>query len=1136
MALGAIGQCVVINEVMINGPGSCDGACSPHTEEWFELYNTCNYPVDIGCFIIADGDFTIRIPQGTMISANGFYTIGSNNAGFTVDLNISNCACAIGTGIGVLTNNGEQVILANGAGVVQDGIVWGGGQFPMFVNAPSSSGCQPVNLSFQNAGGGFFEPIPSGGANGCTLARACDGSSQWVQRCTSTITPGESNGQPTLPQITSEEAIICPGSCVSFTADATGPVLSWSWSFPGSSASGSTVQNPSGICYDSQGSFDVQLTINTLCGNFSVTAEEWVIVEPAPTIGISPAGNLSICQGQSVQLTATGAGQIQWFLNGSPIGSGDQWNATQAGTYTASASVGSCSILSAPVIVSEVSVQTPVISAGGSLTLCQGGSVVLSIPPISGSIQWYLNGTAISGATSSSYSASQTGSYTVTVSSTGCSNTSAAVQVVVNPLPSAAISPGGPLAICPGQIITLSAAAGYTFYQWFFGGSAVQGANSNTFVASAPGNYSLQVLNNGCAASSGILAISPGSINTPALLASNTTICPGETTTLSATPGFANYEWSHNEEPDPTLVGATVEVTEPGSYAVTVTQGQCTAQSPSLNISLSDLPPPSINASGPLSFCEGEEVVLSVNMSYPECLWHLNGIPMPGETSPTISVSQTGSYSVVVSDGICSVESVATLVSVFDNPALNLLPAGDQQICEGQSAQYSVNAPGTISWSVNGTSAGSGTSIQLNSPGIVTVSLTDVNGCMAAAGPYEVTVISVPELEILTPEGTVTCSGESIQIGASGQWASYSWTQNGAMISTAPTISVLQGGTYVLNTLTPDGCVAQANIQISVLAAPQVEIIGESQLVLCEGDQIQLTLSGGQVGQWYQGNNPITEFASSFVVVDQPGSYSALVTGSNGCSAQTQSVQVTGAGPFSPSILISPSQPCEGEVVVLSLPFGTTTALWSNGHSGLSLQTTESGTYAVIATSQHGCVGEAETNVVFTPMPIAEAGANQLIYCGDQVQIGALATGGAIFWQPETGLNDPTSEHPFASPERTTTYQLIVSNGRCTSTDLVTVSVDCGQIYVPTAFTPDQDGINDAWRPVASGLAEYDLLIMDRWGNRVFETNDPSEWWTGNVKGGNHFAETGAYVWRLVIRFEGRTDEEVLTGHVLLVR
>ncbi|MEI7669734.1 MAG: lamin tail domain-containing protein, partial [Pseudomonadota bacterium] len=77
-------QCVLINEVMVNpsGPGDCNGG------EWIELYNTCSTPFDISCFVLADGDFTIRFPTGTSIPPNGYFVVGTSSSGGPVDLNI----------------------------------------------------------------------------------------------------------------------------------------------------------------------------------------------------------------------------------------------------------------------------------------------------------------------------------------------------------------------------------------------------------------------------------------------------------------------------------------------------------------------------------------------------------------------------------------------------------------------------------------------------------------------------------------------------------------------------------------------------------------------------------------------------------------------------------------------------------------------------------------------------------------------------------------------------------------------------------------------------------------------------------------------------------------------------------------
>jgi hypothetical protein len=76
---------VVINEVMANAAGGFDGASSPNTAEWVELYNTCNSTIDLSCWVMTDGDFTVTFPAGTTIGPYGFLTIGSINSGTPVN-------------------------------------------------------------------------------------------------------------------------------------------------------------------------------------------------------------------------------------------------------------------------------------------------------------------------------------------------------------------------------------------------------------------------------------------------------------------------------------------------------------------------------------------------------------------------------------------------------------------------------------------------------------------------------------------------------------------------------------------------------------------------------------------------------------------------------------------------------------------------------------------------------------------------------------------------------------------------------------------------------------------------------------------------------------------------------------------
>jgi gliding motility-associated-like protein len=90
-------------------------------------------------------------------------------------------------------------------------------------------------------------------------------------------------------------------------------------------------------------------------------------------------------------------------------------------------------------------------------------------------------------------------------------------------------------------------------------------------------------------------------------------------------------------------------------------------------------------------------------------------------------------------------------------------------------------------------------------------------------------------------------------------------------------------------------------------------------------------------------------------------------------------------------------------------------------------------------------------------------------------------------------------------------------------------------VYIPNAFTPNNDGINDGFQVVISDVVYFEINIFNKWGEEIFYSTDPDEIWTGNVKGGDHYAPNGLYNYRL--RWKGsRTDAEEFSGTIELMR
>src|SRR5262249_18709953 len=185
----------------------------------------------------------------------------------------------------------------------------------------------------------------------------------------------------------------------------------------------------------------------------------------------------------------------QWYLNGNPIPGATNQNfvATAAGNYTVVVTTNGCS--SAPSAATTVTVKpippTPTVTAGGPTTFCAGGNVTLRSISATGN-QWYVNGNPIPTATNQNFVATAAGSYTVVVTTNGCSSApSAAITVTVNPIPpTPTVTAGGPTTFCAGGSVTLTSSSA-TGNQWFLNGAPIPGATGQNFVATAAGNYTV---------------------------------------------------------------------------------------------------------------------------------------------------------------------------------------------------------------------------------------------------------------------------------------------------------------------------------------------------------------------------------------------------------------------------------------------------------------------------------------------------------------------------------------------------------------------------------------------------------------------------------------------------------------------
>ncbi|MCC6542422.1 MAG: T9SS type A sorting domain-containing protein, partial [Flavobacteriales bacterium] len=415
------------------------------------------------------------------------------------------------------------------------------------------------------------------------------------------------------------------------------------------------------------------------------------------------------------------------------------WN----GNMTVTVSNGSCTVTSAPVAIQVGTAPAATITASGATSFCSGGSVVLSGNTGNGyTYSWQRNGSTISGASASSYTATTAGNYTRTVTNNGCSATSSPITVSVGSGPSPAITAQGSTSFCSGGNVLLStASASGNNYVWQRNGTTIAGATSNTYTATMSGNYTVSVTNGNCSGTSAPVAVNAsGSGPTPTVNALGpTSFCTGGNVILTTEQiAGATYQWRYNGVVLPGATNHAYTAYLNGAFTVTVTTGTCSATSAQTNINVVPGPTATISADGPTTFCAGSSVTLSTNSGTGYAYtWYRNGVVIPGATANEHTATLTGYYMVRISLSNCTSTSPSLYVQSFSPPSVTC--SADPEDAAVNAVANGGLAPYAFNWNTSPTS----TTAQANvtASGTYTVVVTDARGCTASCS----TTIELPE-------------------------------------------------------------------------------------------------------------------------------------------------------------------------------------------------------------------------------------------------------------------------------------------------------------------------------------------------------------------------------------------------------
>jgi hypothetical protein len=385
----------------------------------------------------------------------------------------------------------------------------------------------------------------------------------------------------------------------------------------------------------------------TACSSFSFST----CATAANPNTITATGPTAKCGADSVKLTASSATNIQWFLNSQPIAgaTSDVFWARLPGNYTVRVLSGSCySEPSNTIAITNLPTPVkPVLQLSGALTFCEGGSVILASSLANINNQWFKNTAAISGANGNGYNANTSGEFylRVTNTSSGCHNYSDTANVIVKPIPATAtITAAGPVTFCQGGSVMLTSSAG-SGNQWKLNGNDIVSATGTTYTATAPGNYSVIITNNGCTsiASASIVVTVSTIPATPAITAGGPIVfCTGSSVTLTSNSATGN-QWYNGSIAINGATSTMYTATTAGDYSVKVTQNSCSsASSNTITVALNTAPAvPTINWNGSQ---------LNTSTGFAGYQWFLNNNSVAGATTAAHTPASSGLYKVRITD------------------------------------------------------------------------------------------------------------------------------------------------------------------------------------------------------------------------------------------------------------------------------------------------------------------------------------------------------------------------------------------------------------------------------------------------------------------------------------------------------